>query len=218
MIRSKWVIMLVGLVMALMVFIGSCIPGVEEAENIMIYEVPDLSNVKITKALAIYSSIVYKSLTYRRLLSERDLIAIVEIDYPIKTYHVVEKNFYFTLYKAKIIRVIKGPEKLDEIYLYQIGGYRPERNVFWTLEGLPVFRPGEKWLLFMRKMNYEKNAEINLPPNTYHAGGLEAIKIVNGKVYSMDNFEKIAETILPEQLKVKGLPLQEFIEKVLRET
>jgi len=215
MVRFKYFIILSGLIVALMVSIGSYIPRVEESENIMIYDISNLNNVKIVKAYAIYPSIMYKSLTYQKLLSERDLIAIVEISYPIKTYHVIEKNFYFTLYKAKVIKVIKGPKNISEIYLYQIGGYKPERNVFWTLEGLPVFKPGEKWLLFMKKMTYEMNAKINLPPNTYHAGGLEAIKVINGRVYSMDNFEKIAEIVLPEQLKVKGIQLQEFINSTL---
>jgi len=215
MVRFKYFIILSGLIVALMVSIGSYIPRVEESENIMIYDISNLNNVKIVKAYAIYPSIMYKSLTYQKLLSERDLIAIVEISYPIKTHHVIEKNFYFTLYKAKVIKVIKGPKNISEIYLYQIGGYKPERNVFWTLEGLPVFKQGEKWLLFMKKMTYEMNAKINLPPNTYHAGGLEAIKVINGRVYSMDNFEKIAEIVLPEQLKVKGIQLQEFINSIL---
>ncbi|MCS7365858.1 MAG: hypothetical protein NDF54_10510 [archaeon GB-1867-035] len=165
---------------------------------------------------ACWSSIIYK-LTFKQLFDKSDLVAIVEvIGVPI-TYGCWQGNYYdpyFSLYKAKIIEILKGNVSMNYIYLYLWGGYDPKYNVFLIIEGYPVFKLDDEWLLFMNKITYDRNLNVELPENTYRFVEIASLKLIEGRLYSMDNFgNKIVEDL--SNLKVKGLTIEEFKTKHL---
>lgn len=174
--------------------------------------------------------------SYRNLFDESDLVAIVEIDEQLISYYVREYEYVFTLYKARIVKVIKGFIESDEIWINQIGGYHQKWDRFIHLYALPLFKPGEKWLLFMNKIIYDPTTEsfsrypaskikpILLPPNTYDTRSLFALKVVNDKLYSWDYWsesvknlsEEVKKRLWPEHLRVCGVSIEEFIKNLER--
>lgn len=170
--------------------------------TIMVNDVPEDVTINIMHPL--YSGRYYRKLTYENLMKERELVVVVEITNQAKT--LKEKYpFECTIYEATVINTLKGPENLGTIQIYQIGAYDETEKSYTHLEGLPLFLPNSRWLLFMNPVGFERNLERELP-GVYHAGGLEALAVINGKLYPTENAEKI---FLPST-EIKGLSLSAF--------
>jgi hypothetical protein len=178
-----------------------------EIGEMQIIEAPEECGVN--KIEALWSREVLE-LTYEKLMKNGDLIALIEISGCGKTYLNERGSANYTLFKAKIIEVLKGDVKEgDEIVIITTGGYDPNMNVFKVIEGCPVFRKGERWLVFLLRATFTR--EPPLPENTYYlTPSFMGLKMVDGKLYSMDNFDEAAGYLLAECLKVKGLTLEEF--------
>ncbi|MEM3985276.1 MAG: hypothetical protein QXS19_00080 [Candidatus Methanomethylicia archaeon] len=194
----------------------------------------EVDESKINIALTELAWRLIVSESYKNLFDRSDLIAIIEIDKQLISYYVREYEYIFTLYKARVVKVIKGSIESDEIWLYQIGGYNPKWDRFIHLDVLPLFKPGEKWLLFMGKIIYDPTTErlsrdpaskikpILLLSNTYDSNGLFALKVVNDKLYSWDYWseyvknlsEEARKKLWPEHLRVWGVSVEEFVKNL----
>jgi len=61
----------------------------------------------------------------------------------------------------------------------------------------------------MNKITYDRNLNVELPENTYRFVEIASLKLIEGRLYSMDNFgNKIVKDL--SNLKVKGLTIEEF--------
>jgi hypothetical protein len=89
--------------------------------------------------------------TYSKSFNDLELIVVVEITSDVVTYY---KPHTHTLFKAKVVRVIKGSAK-EFVYIYQLAGYHPEWDAFVHLKYDAVLKPGERWLFFGSKRNVE---------------------------------------------------------------
>jgi len=147
----------------------------------------------------------FKSLTFYKIVEQSDLVAVVEIVGPIVSYSD-EENFPFTLYKSRIVHCLKGTLPENVINVLQYGGYDSRAKQFILDEGEPLLRKGEYWLLFMRKMDWERNFKIKLPDNTFHLQPLTSLQYDGGQVKTPQE----TEAYLPKQLKISGLTIEEF--------
>jgi hypothetical protein len=111
---------------------------------------------------------------------------------------------YFTDYNFKINRVLKGTE-MDEVVIHQTGADGQEESI---IAQDPLFRPGEKYVLFLHE--YE-------PGKTFVAGGPDGrFRVVGDNVYSMHYF--LSDKVYPLNNginNVDGTKLDEFINSVI---
>jgi hypothetical protein len=108
------------------------------------------------------------------------------------------------VYNASVETVIKGPEIESEIHLVTLEGYLREDR-FVRAESEPVFKVGDKWLLFMTTKNYEKGLNMYLLKGSYRPRPLTNVKVENGKL------TVISKEIIPK-LGIDGLTVDEFIQ------
>ena len=85
----------------------------------------------------------------------------------------------------------------------------PDRSIVVD-EGTPILRAGDRWLLFLYNISYDRNVNVQFPDNVFKARSHEALKLENGQLYGLENFDKSAERFVAPHMKIKGLPLEEF--------
>jgi len=167
-------------------------------------------------------------ITYPKTFNYSDLIAIAEITSDIVTYY---KPHIHTLYKAKVVQVIKG-SATEFVYIYQGAGYFPELDAFVHKDHEAVLKPGERWLFFGNKWNVEgaPHGEV------FHLNWMNLKLDGDGRLYSIDNYNekwrrifqsdgKLSEDQRAElgiqdlppmydRLHVEGLTVEEFIKNI----
>lgn len=136
------------------------------------------------------------------------LIAIGEIDRIIDVVASDPVNarwgpvyLYYTDFNFIIERVLEGKDT-KEIIIRQTGA-----DGKWEISDDPLFKPGEKYVLFLRE--YEPGASCVL------GGPQGRFKILEGRVYSM-NYVLPPKTFFPSAgLDIDGVDLETFIKDVM---
>jgi hypothetical protein len=166
-------------------------------------------------------------MTYPKSFNNSELIAVVEITSDVVTYY---KPHTHTLYKAKVVQVIKG-SATEFVYITQTGGYFPKFDGFVHLKHRVALKPKEKWLFFGSKRNM-KGAPHG---ETFHTNYMCLKLEDDGKLYSIDNYNetwrqifkgdgKLSEEqrvergiqdlpLMYDRFHVEGLTVEEFIKK-----
>ncbi len=161
------------------------------------------------------------------MFNDSELIVVAEIASDVITYY---KPHIHTLYKAKVVQVIKGSAP-QFVYITQMGGYFPKFDGFVHLKHQVVLKPEERWLFFGSKRNM-KGASHG---ETFHTNYMCLKLEDDGKLYSIDNYNETwrwrfqSDTKLSEDqriergiqdlpsmydmLHVEGLTVEEFIKK-----
>ena len=174
-----------------------------------VIEVP--RDVSILRVSTTWPWKYFQSLTFDKIVEQSDLVAVVEITGPIESYSDGE-NYPFTLHTGRIIHTLKGRTPDNIIRVLQYGGYDTRAGGFILNEGLPLIRKGDYWLFFLQKMDWEPNFKMALPDNTFHPQPLTSLKYEKGYVKTPTE----TAPLLPEQLKISGLTLQEFKSRYIK--
>ena len=137
---------------------------------------------------------------------DMDLIAVGKIDRVIQVTKLEESkrvDTYRTAFAFKIETLFMG-EEAKEVVVYQLGSPAVPTS---GLEDDPVFKVGERHLLFLKKNIHDTYSTIG-PAGRY--------KIVNDKVYSL-NYVLPDDTnyTAPESMDFNGIDLSTFTELIL---
>ncbi len=201
--------------------------------NLTFFEDRDLVmkrvDIESVKMIVGHDSVVSlgHEMTYSKTFNNSELIAVAENTSDVVTYY---KPHIHTLYKAKVVRVIKGSAP-QFVYITQGAGYFPEFDAFVHLKHQVVLKPKERWLFFGSKRDM-KGAPHG---ETFHTDYMCLKLEDDGKLYSIDNYnetwrrlfqsdgklsedQRIERGIqdLPsmyDMLHVEGLTVEEFIKK-----
>ncbi len=133
------------------------------------------------------------------MVTASQLIAIGVVTRVKQTVQESEDFLYATYFEFQIEKVLKGKE-IGEIVIYQTGiSDKP-----WTvIVDNPLFQVGEKYFLFL---------DNNTPGIFVSMGGPAGrYKVLNNKVYSMNNVLQNNEYTAPEALNFNGVELTSFI-------
>ena len=169
----------------------------EETENELLMMPVDIESVEMVEAHSSLSYLVHK-MEYPKSFENSDLVAVVEITPDVATYY---KPFIHTLYKARVIQVIKGSAP-DMIDIYQLDGYHPKstrsRSGFFVYgDSDPLLKPGERWLFFMvtwdmttpETWRWHVKAE-DVPHGEVYVAGKMCLKLEEDGLYSIDNYNE----------------------------
>ena len=208
----------------------------EETENELLMMPVDIESVEMVEAHSSLSYLVHK-MEYPKSFENSDLVAVVEITPDVATYY---KPFIHTLYKARVIQVIKGSAP-DMIDIYQLDGYHPKGDFFVYGDIDPLLKPGERWLFFMVKWDMTNERwnvkKKDVPHGDVFRPAFMCLKLEDdGKLYSIDNYNEAWSSIfqgdgelsederammgiqdLPpmyDRLHVEGLTVEKFIKRI----
>ncbi len=174
-------------------------PVINEVDQKLITtEVPDNLNKVIGSGS--WASYI-QDYTIDTMIKKSELVAIIEVKSHGTSYSMYP-NHPFTIYSVNVIQVIKGNTTEKQINVLLREGYLKE-NTFIQGEGEPDFKIGDKWLLFLNEIEYEKDFEISLPGNTYRPEPPTSAKLEN-------NFFTLPYKTLVPKMALDGLSFTEF--------
>jgi hypothetical protein len=198
----------------------------DERKDPVVFPV-DIESVKMIEAQGRLGPGVEK-ITYSIKFNYSELIVVAEITSDVVTYY---KPHIHTLYKAKVVQVIKGSAP-PFVYIYQGAGYFPELDAFVHKGHEAVLKPGERWLFFGSKRNMEGAPHGDVFHTSWFCLQLED----DGRLYSIDNYNEFWRDVfqgdgelsadqraergiqdLPpmyDRLHVEGVTVEAFIKKI----
>jgi len=171
-----------------------------EDKGITVRAVPEDIEAIIEQG-ALPSSVL--EITTQQVIEESDLVAFVVITSKGTSFSKYPAH-PICVYNASVETVIKGPEIESEIHLVTLEGYLREDR-FVRAESEPVFKVGDKWLLFMTAKNYDKGLDMYLLKGSYRPRPLTNVKVEDGKL------TVISKEII-SKLGIDGLTVDEFIQ------
>ena len=191
----------------------------------------DIENVRIVPAHVDFGRAdpKHEAMTYPKYFEKSELVAVVEITPDAVTYYW---PWIHTLYKARVIRLIKGSAP-DIIDIYQLDGYHyhPKGDFLVLSETDPLLKPGERWLFFMRRWDMKDGLKAwklkyeDLPHGDVYVASFDTcLKLEDdGKLYSFDNYNKVWSWRRKryggyEEFHVEGVTVEAFIKRISQKT
>ncbi len=193
-------IIVISCIMILSLSAGACDTGPNQTES---------STTTSQSILTIEGCVAGYYANMEELSSEADLIAYGEIDVVIDVQESImaqsdtRTSFYYTTdFNFNISQVLKGDET-EEVIIHQLGAAGK-----MVVSGDPLFEQGEEYVLFLHKTE----------SGVYYVLGAcqGRFKVVDGKIFSMDNLISDKIFISPE-LSFNGVDLEDFIGEISEE-
>jgi hypothetical protein len=179
------------------IFSNSFYPS--EEKGITVRLVPEDVEV-ISGQGALPSSIT--ELTTSQVIQESDLVAFITVT-SLGTSFSKFPAHPITIYNASIDHIIKGPMIADEIHIVAYEGFIND-DQFMRTESEPVFKVGDKWLLFMNTKNYVKELDLYLLKNSYRPRPITNVQVIDDKL-------SLLNKDIPTKLDLDGLEVNDFI-------